>query len=121
MFAARSGAAVPVRQAAGAEPAEEHPAADGQSAVPHRAAGLVPGRLRAALRGGPQEDHAGAHWTFESFTSFFDILYLVRRSVTFTKFIFPQNFGQELKLFQKLRYLQGSNPWLHRFRDGTFL
>lgn len=49
MFAARSGPAVPLRKAPGAEQAEEHPSTNGKSAVLDREAGLVSRWLRAAF------------------------------------------------------------------------
>lgn len=45
MFAARSGPTLPLREADGAEPAEEHTPPLTQPAVPHREAGVVPRRI----------------------------------------------------------------------------
>lgn len=59
MFAARSGAAVPLREAVGAKPAEEHPRAHLQSTVLDCEARLVPGRLRAAVGRGSQKGDPG--------------------------------------------------------------
>lgn len=50
MFAARSGAAVPLRKTPGAEQAEEHPSINDKPAVLNREARLVPRWIRAAFR-----------------------------------------------------------------------
>lgn len=59
MFAARSGPAVPLGEADGAEPAEEYTPPHAEPAVPHREAGVVPGRVRATIGRGSQEGDTG--------------------------------------------------------------
>lgn len=71
LFAARSGPTVPVGQAAGAEPSQEHPPPHAQPEVPHSQARLVPGRVRAALGGRPEAGHAGMNLLL---TSILDLL-----------------------------------------------
>lgn len=59
MFAARGRPSIPQREADGTEPAEERAPPHCQPEVADREARVVPRRLRATFRRGPQEGHAG--------------------------------------------------------------
>lgn len=66
MFAARGGAAVPEREADGAEPAEEYSSSDVESEGPGSQARVVPGGIRAAVRRRSQEGHTGKRRSYRN-------------------------------------------------------